>query len=102
MEKYFHNKLVRDKIPEIIEKRGGKYKTHILKIDEYETELKKKLIEEAKEVQNATELEIIDELADVLELVKSIANFQGIEFEDVEKRQIDKKEKTEGLIKKYF
>ena len=80
MKKYFHKKLIRDKIPEIIETNNGHYETRILDDKEFEVELKKKLVEEAKELQNAGDEELVGELADVLELVKSIATQKGIEF----------------------
>lgn len=102
MKKYFHRKLIRDKIPEIIEQNNGHYETRILDEKEFEIELKKKLIEEAKELQNASDDEILGELADVLELVKSIASNKGVEFCKVEEKQIGKKEKRGGFDKKIF
>lgn len=102
MEKYFHKKLIRDKIPEIIDANSGLYKTRILDDTEYEIELKRKLMEEAKELQEAGEEEILNELADVLELTKSIAIQKGIKFSDVEEKQISKKEKRGGFEKKIF
>lgn len=73
MEKVF-NKLVRDKIPEIIQQDGKIVMTRILNDDEYKLELMKKLSEECNEVLNASDSSsLIEELADVLEVVKSIA-----------------------------
>lgn len=46
-----YNKLVRDKIPEIIEKDGKSCKTHILSNDEYIVALEVKLNEEVAEYQ---------------------------------------------------
>jgi len=102
MKKYFHKKLIRDKIPEIIEANNGHFETRILEDNEFEIELKKKLIEEARELQDADDEEIIGELADLLELVKSIAAQKGIEFSSVEEKQISKKEKRGGFEKKIF
>lgn len=102
MKKYFHKKLIRDKIPEIIEANNGHYETRILDDKEFGVELKKKLIEEGKELQNASDKELTGELADVLELVKSIAAQKGIEFRAVEEKQINKKEKRGGFDKKIF
>lgn len=56
-----HNKLVRDKIPEIIESTGKKAYCHILFEEEYLSELDKKLNEECAEYQADKSLE---ELAD--------------------------------------
>lgn len=102
MKKYFHKKLIRDRIPEIIEANKGHYEMRVLDEMEFEKELKKKLVEEAKELQNADDEEIVSELADVLELVKSIADQKGIKFVDVEEKQINKKEKRGGFEKKLF
>jgi predicted house-cleaning noncanonical NTP pyrophosphatase (MazG superfamily) len=102
MEKYFHNKLVRDKILEIIKADNGQYESRILDDIEFEVELKKKLVEEAVELQKASEEEIIGELADVLELVKSIAAYKGIEYSVVEEKQVSKKEKRGGFEKKIY
>lgn len=102
MKKYFHKKLIRDKIPEIIEANNGHYETRVLGEKEFETELKKKLIEEAKELQNVSDEEIVGELADVLELIKSIAIQKKIEFKVVEEKQTKKKEKRGGFEKKIF
>lgn len=57
--KLIHNKLVRDKIPEIINQAGKECKIKILNDDKYSNELKKKLCEEAKEVYKIDDQELI-------------------------------------------
>ena len=65
-----HNKLIRDHIPQIIEKAGKQCQSHVLSDDQYKTELKKKLMEEANEVNEAfLKGDVIEEIADVLEIV---------------------------------
>lgn len=66
-----YNKLVRDKILEIIEADDGKPKARILGNEEYLLELVKKLNEECREFTEAMSLE---ELADVLEVVLALAD----------------------------
>ena len=61
-----YNKLVRDKIPEIIEADGKTCKTKILSDEEYIAALETKLNEEVAEYQADKNLE---EMADVLEAV---------------------------------
>lgn len=61
-----HNKLVRDKIPEIIEKENRRPITKILSKEEYISELNKKLQEEFKEYLEDNNVE---ELADIVEVI---------------------------------
>jgi predicted house-cleaning noncanonical NTP pyrophosphatase (MazG superfamily) len=102
MTKIFHKKLVRDKIPEIIKNSGNTYQTRILNDLEFEVELKRKLIEESVEVSKASKEELIEELADVLEIVYGLADFNKINLEDVENKRKIKKEKRGGFDKKIF
>ena len=101
-EKYYHKKLIRDKIPEIIEASGNKLETKVLNDSEFKKELKKKLLEEAREVIRATKDEIPNELADVLEIVKSISSHYKINFKDIEKQQINKRRKRGGFKRNFF
>ncbi len=64
-----HNKLVRDKIPEIIEKDGKTCVTHILSGEKYIVALETKLNEEVAEYQADKNLE---EMAGVLEVLQAI------------------------------
>ena len=78
MKKY--NKLIRDKIPEIINKRGGKVIIHKANSQEYWKKLKEKLLEEVKEFfKNET----IEELADILEVVEAIRVFKKFDNKKV-------------------
>lgn len=99
MKKYYHRKLVRDKILEIIEASGDSYKARILGIGEYRKLLKKKLIEETREFVDAPKKDLLKELADVLQLVKSIAEFEGISFKEIEAKRKER-EKERGVFKK--
>jgi len=102
MEKYNHNKLVRDRIPEIIKESGNTYEARVLDDVEYEKELKKKLVEESKEVSKASQGKILNELADVLQLIKSISSHYKISFSEVVRNQIEKKKKRGAFSKKIF
>jgi predicted house-cleaning noncanonical NTP pyrophosphatase (MazG superfamily) len=99
MKKYYHNKLVRDKIPEIIISRGGSYKTKKVPPKSMADLLKKKLVEESKEIINAPKDEILGELSDVLQILVSISEFEKIKFSDVRMKMIEK-EKANGAFKK--
>lgn len=90
----YYNKLVRDKIPDIIRKKGTIPITHIADPDEYRQKLKEKLVEEVEEFQSESTLE---EYIDVLEVLAAIAREKG--FTDAEIERVRQKKATErGLF----
>ena len=96
MEKIY-NKLVRDGIPEIIKENGGEVICHVLSDREFEEALNNKLFEEAKEVVEATGRERIEELADIYELIRTIAELHDSSMEYVA-RLANKKKKERGAF----
>ena len=102
MEKKY-NKLVRDNIPNIILDDNELPITRILSLDEFKTELYKKLNEECKEVLNSkTKKETIEELADILEVIKSIAKLNGEGLEKIINIANEKRLKKGGFDKKIY
>jgi len=102
VKKFFHKKLIRDKIPQVIETSGGKYELRVMGKSEFEKELKKKLIEEAKELIEVPRKDLLNEMVDVLELLKSIAEHYQIDFKLVEERQVKKRKQRGGFKKRLF
>lgn len=94
-----YNKLVRDKIPDIIKTQGETPIIKILKDKEYIEELDKKLIEETNEYQQTKEIE---ELADILEVIYSISGARGYSQNDLLEIYQQKHEKRGGFSKKIF
>lgn len=94
-----HNKLVRDKIPEIIESDGKKCVTHILSEGEYLSELEKKLNEEVAEYQSDKNLE---EMADVLEVLQSICVARGYTLDELEALRAKKAQVRGGFQDRIF
>lgn len=90
-------KLVRDKIPEIIEKSGKKASTYILSDQEYVVYLERKLDEEVQEYHESKNPE---ELADILEVLISLAKTKGYSFEELVKLQEQKASERGGFSKK--
>lgn len=86
------NKLVRDKIPEILDKKGVLYEKRIANSEEYKVELVKKLREEITEFEQGTDIE---ELADILEVIKAIKLLP--EYKEVEIIQLRKKQDKGGF-----
>ncbi len=98
-----YNKLVRDRIPEIIENTGKEFSTRILENKEYIKELKKKSFEELQEYVEANNNEdAIEELADVLEIIHALAEYHGSSIEEVEEVRKQKAEKRGGFKEKIF
>ena len=94
-----HNKLVRDKIPRIIENAGKNCVTHVLSDEEYIAALETKLNEEVAEYQADKNLE---EMADVLEVLQSICLARGYSLADLEEMRAKKAEERGGFREKIF
>ena len=73
-----YQKLVRDKIPEIIKNNNETPITRILSNEEYKKELEKKLLEEYQEVIEATGQDRLEELADMLEIITYLAQLENV------------------------
>jgi predicted house-cleaning noncanonical NTP pyrophosphatase (MazG superfamily) len=99
-----YNKLIRDRIPEIIEKDGGKAKIRILNDKEYHEELLKKIVEEAKEVleTKGEREELTKELGDVLEILDYLIKVFNLDREEIEKVRQERKESRGGFDEKIF
>ena len=85
-----HNKLVRDKIPQIIEQSGKSCVTRILSDEEYAAALNAKLQEELNEYLADGSME---ELADLLEVMMAASAVRGHDFSEVEAIRREKAEK---------
>ncbi|MCK6206479.1 nucleoside triphosphate pyrophosphohydrolase [Bacillus infantis] len=93
-----YNKLVRDKIPQIIEQSGKKFSARILNDQEYIKYLQQKSYEELDEYCSAeTKEDAVEELADLLEIIHSLAHQHESSIEEVEKVREKKTEKRGGF-----
>ncbi|WP_438317323.1 nucleoside triphosphate pyrophosphohydrolase [Sporosarcina sp. FA9] len=101
-----YNKLVRDRIPEIIAKSDKRLTSRILSDDEYLIEINKKMHEELAEyeeaVLNENSEDAIEELADLLELIHAAASVYDTTIEELEKIREDKAEKRGGFDERIF
>ncbi|MDX2776267.1 nucleoside triphosphate pyrophosphohydrolase [Streptomyces caniscabiei] len=83
-----HNKLVRDAIPEIIEKNGQKATVRVLTKEEYTKELLRKLVEEARELLASNG--DLDERADVEEVLAALDDTFGWTEKDIRDARVKK------------
>jgi predicted house-cleaning noncanonical NTP pyrophosphatase (MazG superfamily) len=98
-----YNKLVRDKIPQIIENTGKKFLTESLNDQDYIKYVKEKGYEELDEYCAAeTNEEAVEELADLLEVIQALAKHHGSSLEEVEAVRKEKAEKRGGFEEKIF
>lgn len=95
-----HNKLVRDKIPQIISTAGATPHTRILNEDEYRQELLRKLIEEAKELLESNDS--IDERADVEEVLRTIDITFGYDAQEISQVRTAKASERGGFEKHIY
>ena len=100
--KKVYNKLIRDRIPEIIEKDGATFKTRILNEEDFKTELLKKLIEEAEEVVGAKDdnKELVKELGDILEVIDYLVRSFALDRNEIERVKAERKDSRGGFDKK--
>lgn len=102
--KQLFQKLVRDRIPEIISAEGKNPAIHILSSEEFKKELLKKLVEEAREAAEAgmVKSDLMKEIGDVREVLAAIMREFEIDESEAEKMQKERKEARGGFDKKIF
>ena len=92
-----YDKLIRDKIPEIIEQSGKKCIVEVMNNDTYIEYLDQKLNEELAEYQQDKSVE---ELADLLEVMYAVVTARGYSVEELERIRLDKAEKRGAFEKR--
>jgi predicted house-cleaning noncanonical NTP pyrophosphatase (MazG superfamily) len=92
-----HNKLVRDRIPEIITAAGSRVRARTLDASEIKPGLIAKIAEEAEELRAAEAAAVLGELCDLLEILRAYAIESGLEWGDVD-RAADEKRSVRGAF----
>lgn len=88
-----YHKLIRDRIPEILQKEGLSFRVEKLSGAGYKRALQKKLQEELEEYFSCrNDTEAIEELADLLEVIRALS---GVHESDPEKLEAIRKRKAE-------
>lgn len=94
-----YHKLVRDRIPEIIENDGKQCVCEVLSSEDYLTLLDEKLQEELNEYEESKSLE---ELADLLEVMYAVVKARGWSVEELEQVRKEKAKQRGGFEKRTF
>jgi predicted house-cleaning noncanonical NTP pyrophosphatase (MazG superfamily) len=102
-KRFLFNKLIRDKVPENFLSEGGTVHKRVMEHDEFIRSLKEKLLEEAREVEGACNAEeMTEELADILEVVLTLAHEYGIMMDSVEEKRSHKNAAKGGFRERYY
>ncbi|HSX32835.1 MAG TPA: nucleoside triphosphate pyrophosphohydrolase [Candidatus Saccharimonadales bacterium] len=99
MPKFKFSKLVRDKIVDNQTATGSKAVFRQLSPAEHKQELVSKIIEEAKEITQATQEEVAAEIADVQQAIDDLKELYGLNDTDIAEAQKAKNKKN-GAFKK--
>ncbi len=93
-----YDKLVRDKVPAAIEADGHTCSVAVLLPDEFFVALKQKLVEEAREaLASSTHEELLLELADLMEVIRSLATLSGASSEALEEMRLRRRDERGGF-----
>ena len=99
-----YNKLVRDKIPEIIKRDNCEPKTRTLDSKEFLVELFKKMSEEAQEFIEAKDDKnaVMKEITDIYEIIDTVIRLYGLNKEEIIALQEKRREERGGFKNMVF
>lgn len=95
-----YNKLIRDRIPDIIASDGKTYAIEVMSVQEYQQALLTKLVEEAQEAAAAQPDKLMIEIADLMEVIQATMQAFEISPEKVRDIQKDRKANRGGFDKR--
>ena len=98
------NKLIRDRIPEILEEKGANFSVRVLNDDEYKRELLLKVVEEAEEIAGTggNTGELVKEIGDVMEVMDHVVATFGLDLAQIGKVKRERRRLRGGFSKKLF
>lgn len=86
-----------------METQGQAATTKVLSNEEFGQALRKKLIEEARELEKAkNKTALVEELADVLEIIGTILEIENLSQSEIERVRLEKRKKHGGFKQKIF
>lgn len=97
------DKLIRDLVPDIMRSRGVIVFERTMEQDEYIKRLKDKLLEETHEIIEAkTPEELLEEFADVFEVIHALVKEYNLSMEQIEAKRWAKKQKDGGFSNRIY
>lgn len=96
-----HNKLVRDRIPDILKSQNIRFGIEEMSQADYCQALRSKLIDEATEVSEAVEANLVAELADLYEVIDATMSVYGIRRNEVLACQMKRKTNRGAFYRKF-
>lgn len=93
-------KLVRDRIPEIIQSEGRTCQVEILPLEDYRQALLVKVMEEASEVASASRENLATEIADLWEVLDALMTVFELDPESIRTLQAQRREERGGFEKR--
>ncbi len=102
MRTFKFSKLVRDKIVGSIISNGGNPRWKTLSKKDYIEELKKKMIEESSELISVTKEELVEEIADLQEIIDNLIKTLDVSKQDLAKIQKEKNKKKGSFKKRHY
>ena len=103
IKKIYYNKLVRDKIPQVIEKSGGTAKFKKLTSKQFENELLKKVGEESSALPGVkSKKELVSELADIFAVTDEIKKLKKVTDKEIKTAMDANMNRKGGFKKKLF
>jgi predicted house-cleaning noncanonical NTP pyrophosphatase (MazG superfamily) len=97
-----YGKLVRDRIPEIIEQAGKSAIWRELSDDEFRLALRAKVLEEATELADAADDALLSELADLAEVIEAILCAYNLTRDELEAARQWKNDQRGAFTKRLF
>ncbi len=93
-------KLVRDRIPEIIQSEGRTCQVEVMPLEDYRQALLVKVVEEASEVASSPREKLATEIADLWEVLDALMTVFQLDPESVRTLQVQRREERGGFEKR--
>ncbi len=100
MPRQVYDKLIRDRIPEIIRATGKTCAVQTLSADDFEAALRAKLVEESGEASTAAPDQLLAELADIYEVMDALMTLHNIDHDAVFAEQECRREARGGFARR--